>query len=76
MSSDQHHGGGDGVPRAINPDDDTAQIVVMTRPRLETLVRQLCAQRGEPPPLAAALAAIPIDDLIALVRRLRVSSPR
>ncbi len=62
---------GDGVPRVVAPDDDTARLVVMTRPRMVALVRRLCAERGERPPLPAALAAMPDDDLLTLLRRLR-----
>jgi hypothetical protein len=61
----------DGVPRVVRPDDDTARLVVLTRPRIVALVLRLCAERAQRPPLPAALAAMPDDDLIALVRRLR-----
>jgi hypothetical protein len=67
---------GDGVPCLVQPEADTARILVLTRPRLDALVRRLCEERGERPPLPAALAAMPDDDVIALVRRLRDPAPR
>lgn len=61
----------DGVPRAVRPDDDTARVLVLTRPRLLVLARRLCAEQNDRSPIDAALAAMPDDHLIALVRRLR-----
>ena len=69
--SGEHDRPGDGVPHAVQPDDDTARMVVLTRPRLVALVLRLAAERGQRPPLPAALDSMPEDDLIALVRRLR-----
>lgn len=61
----------DGVPRAVRPDDDTAPLVVLTRPRLLALARRLCVDRNERAPLDVALAAMPDDELVMLVQRLR-----
>ena len=61
----------DGVPRVVRPDDDTAPLLVLTRPRLLALARRLCVERNERAPLDAALEAMSDDELITLVRRLR-----
>lgn len=76
MSGEPSDEPGDGVPRAVRPDDDTARLVVMTRPRMVALVLRLCAERGERPPLPVALAVMPDEDLFSLVRRLRDPASR